>query len=35
MTIQHILHVSKQLLFVFYYFPKLCGEDTSATQGNY
>jgi hypothetical protein len=34
-AIQHILHVSKQLLFVFYYFPKLCGEDISATKGNY
>jgi hypothetical protein len=35
MTIQHILHVSKQLLFVFCYFPKLCGKGTSASKGSY
>jgi hypothetical protein len=26
-VIQHILHVSKQLFFICYDFPKLCGED--------
>jgi hypothetical protein len=34
-AIRHILHVSKQLLFLFYYLPKLCGEDISATKGHY
>jgi hypothetical protein len=28
-VIQHILDFSKQLFFVFYDFPKLCGEDIS------
>jgi hypothetical protein len=27
-AIQHILHVSKQLFFICYEFPKLCGEDS-------